>query len=276
MAAVTNATLDSLAIGNDRIRVEVAPGHGGRLAAIVVDGVDLLVRLGAAPDATNKTGWGCYPMVPWAGRVRDGRFTFRGRRHQLPITFGGHAIHGVGFAMPWTVADHDAASIELELTMPNDVRWPFGGTAHQRIMVDGDRIGLELTTTAADRAFPASIGWHPWFRKPERIDFAPTAMYRRDRHGITVDELVEVPPGPWDDCFVNERPVAVTIDGITVTLTSDCVDWVVFDERPYATCVEPQTAPPDAPNIRPHVLEPGEALTACCELVANASESTAA
>jgi hypothetical protein len=36
----------------------------------------------------------------------------------------------------------------------------------------------------------------------------------------------------------------------------------VFDELPFATCIEPQSAPPDAPNVRPHVLEPGESLTA--------------
>ena len=50
---------------------------------------------------------------------------------------------------------------------------------------------------------PASLGWHPWFRKPDRLDFHPEAMYRRDDEHIAVDELVDVPPGPWDDCFVN-------------------------------------------------------------------------
>lgn len=259
MTCEPSATID---VGHDRITVAVDPRRGGRLASVDVDGVELLVRYGTRPETTSATGWGAYPMVPWAGRIRHGRFRFRGRIHDLPRTFGPHAIHGVGFATPWRTVGRDDTSVELELELPTDARWPLGGVARQRIAVDGDRIALHLSVTATDRAFPASIGWHPWFRKPQRIEFDPLAMYRRDEHGITVDELVEVPAGPWDDCFLNEQPVVVSIDGVTVTLSSNCVEWVVYDERSYATCIEPQTAPPDAPNIRPEVVEPGSTLSA--------------
>ena len=34
----------------------------------------------------------------------SGRFTFDGAEHQLPINFGTHAIHGVGFDAAWAVA----------------------------------------------------------------------------------------------------------------------------------------------------------------------------
>ena len=117
---------------------------------------------------------------------------------------------------------------------------------------------------------PAALGWHPWFRKPTAVDFKPSAMYRRDDEWITVDELVAVPDPPFDDCFVNTDPVCVTVpsDGRTIelVLTSDCTDWVVFDMRAHATCIEPQTAPPDAFNIRPHRLEPGDTLAAWYEI----------
>jgi aldose 1-epimerase len=249
-------------IGNDRITVEIEPGLGGRLAALTVDGVDLLVRRHSAAATSAPLAWGSYPMVPWAGRIRDGRFTFRGRAYDLPRTLGGHAIHGVGFISPWTLRDRDDDAAELRLALPEDARWPFGGTARQRLRIDREGVLLELSVTAGTRPFPVSLGWHPWFRKPERVDFRPTAMYRRDRHGITVDELIAVPPGPWDDCFVNDQPVEITIDGITIRLTSDCTDWVVYDEPAHATCIEPQTAPPDSFTIRPHVLPPGDTLAA--------------
>ncbi len=80
-------------------------------------------------------------------------------------------------------------------------------------------------------------------------------MYRRDDDHITLGELVDVPPGPWDDCFVNHEPIAMMIDGIEVTLRSDCTHWVVYDEPAHATCVEPQTGPPDAFNIAPRILQ---------------------
>jgi aldose 1-epimerase len=256
------AVSDRMTIGGDAMSTLVDPTRGGRLAELTVDGTDVLVGHASAPDSTAPTRWGCYPMVPWAGRIRRGRFEFRGSAYELPINFGHHAIHGVGVDAEWNVVDRGPDGVELSLGLPADERWPFGGTARQTIRVAGRTLHLELSVTADRAAFPASLGWHPWFRKPQRLEFHPTAMYRRDDDHIAVDELVAVPPGPWDDCFVNERPVVAEIAGRTLRLTSDCTTWVVYDELPHATCIEPQTGPPDAPNIAPRVVEPGETLAA--------------
>jgi aldose 1-epimerase len=256
----------NLTIGDGPISVTVAAADGGRLAQITAGDVDLLVGRDEQPEASSAMGWGCYPMVPWAGRIRDGVFEFGGRRYELPRSMGAHAIHGVGLISSWDRGATNDRSVELTLELPTDARWPFGGTARQRISVDGNQVRLELSVTAHDRPFPASLGWHPWFRKPSRLDFHPTAMYRRDHHQVAVDELVDVPPGPWDDCFVNDRPVSIDVGGVRVELTSDCTHWVVFDEKPHATCIEPQTGPPDAFNIAPQVVEPGQTQQAWYEL----------
>jgi len=87
-------------------------------------------------------------------------------------------------------------------------------------------------------------------------------MYRRDDDGIAVADLVLVPPGPWDDCFVNDEPVELMLDGLRLRLSSSCRDWVLYDERAHATCIEPQTGPPDAFTIAPRVLPPGGSLRA--------------
>src|SRR5262245_52276329 len=205
--------------------------------------------------------WGSYPMVPWAGRIRRGRFTFDGEQYTLPANLDNHAIHGVGFVAPWTVVEHSPEHIELELSLPSDSRWPFGGSARQRIRVDGTTVRCELSAFAGDRAMPVSLGWHPWFRKPEQLDFHPESMYRRDDDYIAVEELVPVPKVPWDDCFVNRSPVGLTVGGVELRMQSDCTDWVVYDMPAHATCVEPQSAPPDAFNLRTDRLEAGEGLT---------------
>jgi aldose 1-epimerase len=228
---------------------------GGRLAQLSVHDVDMLV--GADP-AFDEMQWGSYAMVPWAGRVRRGRFEFAGSHYQLPINLEPHSIHGVGYRSEWTVASATPTSAELTLQLPLDESWPFGGTARQRFDVTPGAVRLELDVVAGDQPMPVSFGWHPWFRKPDAIDFRPNAMYRRDSDHITVDELIEVPVGPWDDCFVNVRPVRIAIDGVQLELSSDCTDWVVYDEPAHATCIEPQTGPPDAFNIRQRVLQPGE------------------
>ena len=258
-----------LQLADDRFTVTIAPDAGGRVAQLAIDGTPLLIGPDDVPsdlrldDGTPApTAWGAYPMVPWAGRIRRGRFAFQGATYQLPINFEAHAIHGVGFVSTWTVEEHSATAARLRLDLPTDDRWPFGGRAVHAIALEDRALVLRIEVTAGDRAFPVSFGWHPWFRKPATLDFHPARMYRRDAEGIAVDELVAVPPGPWDDCFTNTLPVGLDIDGVALELTSDCTRWVVYDQRSHATCVEPQTDPPDAFTIAPRVLEPGESHAA--------------
>src|SRR5690242_19093642 len=78
--------------------IGIHPAPGGRLASIVVEGLELVVTSG---DRTAD--WGCYVMAPFAGRIRDGRFTYKGTEHQLPRNMGQHAIHGTVFERPWKV-----------------------------------------------------------------------------------------------------------------------------------------------------------------------------
>lgn len=259
---MTSPTGDTISIDDGDLSVTIAPEAGGRIAQISIRGVDLLIGPGDGPAVPAPISWGLYPMVPWAGRIRHGRFRFGHRIVDLPRANGPHAIHGVGYTSPWEVVDADGISVELRLDLPTDLRWPFGGYSRQRIAIEDGAIVLDLDVTADHEAFPATIGWHPWFRKPDSMVFEPSAMYRRDATGIAVDELTEVSSPPWDDCFRNDRPVRLEIDGIALELTSPCDHWVVFSEPPHATCVEPQTGPPDAPTIRPAVVAPGETLAA--------------
>lgn len=247
-----------LTLGEGALRVDVAPQAGGRIAQIRIDGVEQLV--GHADDTAAAIAWGSYPMVPWAGRIRRGRFTVDGRAFELPRNLGDHAIHGVGFAMPWQIDEQSPHHVELSLRLPQDERWPFGGVARQRIEVEDRRVRMTLAATAGEQAMPVSLGWHPWFLKPERLDFAPRAAYPRDGDGIAVLPTIAPPPGPWDDCFLNDESPVLHRAGQRIRLASDCDHWVVFDMPAHATCVEPQSGPPDAFNLMPVRLAPGESL----------------
>jgi aldose 1-epimerase len=251
-----------IGIGNEQLAIRIAPSAGGRIAQMCCEGVDWLCDWNE--DNAAAIGWGSYPMVPWAGRIRRGRFRFDGRDIQLPLTLGAHAIHGTGFMQHWQVAKHCPTQVELSLQLPRDARWPFGGTVHQRVSVAGRTLRMELSLTAAELAMPRPVlGWHPWFRKPERLDFNPASHYPRDAEGIATLPLAAVPPGPWDDCFINERAVILYRARQALRLSSDCDHWTVFDERAHATCMEPHSGPPDAFNLDPRPrLEPGESVAA--------------
>ncbi len=246
------------------LEVALAPEAGGRIAQLRYEGVDWLV--GAEEGGQAAIAWGCYPMVPWAGRIRRGRFPFDGRDYLLPATFGDHAIHGVGFTRRWQI-DHlasDAAT--LSLALPNDVYWPFGGVATQVIHVQANSVRLQLSVQAGERAMPAVLGWHPWFRKPDRLLFTPDAMYPQDGEGIAVLPRVSPGPGPWDDCFVASGDAMLERARQRLLLHADTDHWVVYDGPRHATCVEPQTGPPDAFNLAPNRLEPGQRLQLTFEL----------
>jgi aldose 1-epimerase len=249
--------------------VAVHPASGGRLGQITVAAQPLLIDV---PDeGAHPTQWGSFPMAPWAGRVRQGRFHFDGHEHRLAINHHdgdgparAHAIHGVVFDRRWRVVDESATACSLQI----DLDWEFGGRAVQNVELAGDRLSVTLTVAATDRPFPATIGWHPWFLPPDRLEFRPTAMYRRDDVGIPTGELVTPGPRPWDDCFLNTEPVELHYERAVaprVRVESDCDHWVVFDEMVHSTCVEPQSGPPDAFNLSPRppvdVVTPDTPLT---------------
>lgn len=256
MAPFAPGPLIELSRGN--LQVEIAAQAGGRIAQIKRKGVEQL----ASFDESNTAmiGWGCYPMLPWAGRVRRGEFEFAGQRHQLPLNMGAHSIHGVGFAMPWQVDFHGSHLLELSLALPQDERWPFGGRAYHRMELEGDSLLLRLALQAGSAAMPATIGWHPWFRKPERLRFSPTGMYPRDEDGIATLPIGPPSAGPWDDCFINTGEAILETAGQQLQLSSDCMHWVVYDQSHGATCVEPQSGPPNAFNLEPFELAPGQTL----------------
>lgn len=243
------------------LQVDIAADAGGRIARISRDGMDWLVGYDDANAA--MIAWGCYPMLPWAGRIRRGRFVFEGREYRLPINLQGHAIHGVGFGLPWQIRERQSHCIELSLELPRDGRWPFGGVAVQQIELTDDAVRCRLSLQAGDEAMPRPVlGWHPWFIKPDRLEFHPQAFYPRDDEGIAVPPTVAPPPGPWDDCFINHQPVLIHRQGRRLRLTSDCNHWVVYDQPAHATCVEPQTGPPDAFNLAPATLLPHASIDA--------------
>ncbi len=246
-----------LHLGRNRAVIDAA--HGGRLAGLLVDGRQLI-----AGDATdpNPLHWGSYPMVPWAGRIRRGRFSFAGVDHVLPINMAPHAIHGTGFTRPWTVTHAGSLAVELEaqLSAPDRGDWPFGGIARQRFELEADSLTCWLEIHA-ETPMPASLGWHPWFVKPDSIEFSPSAMYVRDDDYVTIARTVAPGPPPWDDCFTDvPQPVVLRWDDFELQITSSCDHWVVFDMPEHATCVEPQSGPPDALNIAPRVVMPGDPL----------------
>lgn len=232
-----------LKAGNDRIRIE--PSCGGRVASLVISGLELLV--GEAPD---PLAWGCYPMVPWAGRVRDGQFTWRDVPVKLPVRMPPHAIHGTVFDRPW----RRAGGHRLEVDLGDE--WPWQGTANSEFEMGEGWFQWKVKVFSRESVMPAMVGWHPWFKRQladgscATLAFHAEEMYRRDPEGIPSGIRVRPSSGPWDDCFtgVDFPPRIRWSNGLNLEVVSTCDHWVIFDEPEHSFCVEPQSGPPNAFN----------------------------
>lgn len=246
-------------ISNESLVATIDPVAGGRIASYEVNGQEILVTA-----ARSEYDWGLYPMVPYAGRVRNATFNFNDTEYRLPVVTNGHALHGTVMHHEWDVTQHDTHSVTLTTSLGK--HWPFSGRCEHTITALPDRLRCVLSLHADD-TMPMQVGWHPWFRTPRHVAASFNAMLKRDEHGITTDERVDVPDGPVDDCFLepNAWP-RVTVENTMIEIASDCPFWVRFDAPFGDVCIEPQSGPPNGINDAPYILEAGATFTRWMEL----------
>lgn len=251
----------SLVSPDGRTTVAVDNDCGARLAALTIDGFDIIV-----PDGPDVFSWGCYPMAPYAGRVRDAVVVIDGSPYPLAPSAPPHAIHGTVLAVPWTVLEHQDSRALLVTDL--DLPWPVEGTVRHDISLDNDGLTMRLDITAHDD-MPCTIGWHPWFVRPESYTVPFRTLWRRDAHGIATRDAITHDPdtpafGTYDDCLsdlVSSPELSYRARGLTITLDSDCSHWVVYDQPEHAMCLEPQSGPPNQINDDPVRLGFGETLS---------------
>ncbi|MGW5633754.1 aldose epimerase family protein [Streptomyces sp. NPDC003832] len=239
--------------------VTVQPGNGGRIGGLRVGGTELL-RQGER--------FGCFPMVPWCGRTRDGRFLDGGVVRQMPLNAPPHAIHGTARDGAWRTAraGADEAVITYDLVEP----WPHRARVTQVVALAEGSLTLTMSVETYQDSFPAQIGWHPWFHRTlggtdVTLDFSPAWQEERGADHLPTGKRIDPEPGPWDDCFGMPEGVDVTLTwpGLLALKVTSPESWVVvYDEQEEAVCVEPQTGPPDGLNTLPRLVTPLEPLEA--------------
>ena len=214
-------------------------------------------------------------MAPWVGRVRDGRLEWGGDSFKLNPNLGRHAIHGACFDRPWQVGRRTSRSVELSVAI-DSARWPFGGTAHQRISLEAGSLTC-AASIRADAPMPAALGWHPWFRRDPGADLALTVAADRrleldqtlipTGRSLPVEGSFDLRDGPLlgdrrlDYVYIDARGPAIVrwpdLE-LQVEFGAPVVSVVVFSP-PGAVCVEPATAWPDAVRLSAEGL-PGTGL----------------
>lgn len=240
----------------------VEPGAGGRLASLIVGGRERLVTTEDPSALLPAVTWGSFAMLPWVGRMRDGRLSWRGTSAQLRRDFGAHAIHGTTYDVAWDVVAAGERSVELGCRLGASERWPFAGEARQRFELHADALELSIEVLA-EGPMPVAAGWHPWFRRsgdeplavrvpaPAVIettaDLIPTGALLPVDGRCDLRRLVDVMGRQLDDAYVGvEGPSVVAWTDLELTIEAAPLRSVVVYVTPTSVCVEPQTAWPDA------------------------------
>lgn len=267
--------------------IRIDPADGGRIVSLVIAGVERILPKARARAREPALYWGCYPMVPWAGRLANGRVPTNDGEVRLEPNLPPSAIHGLGFDKSWEVVDVSATAVTMSCEL-RGLEWPFGGRARQTLRLGVGSLDLELEVGGYTKAGPAGLGWHPWFTRPPgadleiRLDASEVLVLDADL--VPTGEVRPVAPdedlrsGPplgdrrLDHVYVRATgPAVVRWPDLELSIEFDTgMETVVVYTPAEGVCVEPQTVWPNAPVLAAagvrgtglRTLQPGESFSA--------------
>jgi aldose 1-epimerase len=145
--------------GEARLAVNL---RGGGLRRLVVGDWDVI---DGYPAGAVTAGWPGAVLVPWPNRVRNGRWTWRGRELQLDVHSSDepNAIHGLVAWQPWTVLERTASAAGVGTVLEPHPGYPF----RLAVAVDYDLSPDRLAVTTRVRNLgaevaPVGLGMHPY------------------------------------------------------------------------------------------------------------------
>ena len=141
--------------GGSIARFEYAPSKGKPIP--LLRGID--------DESAGVLAHGSFPLVPYCNRIRDGRFTFRGREVRIARNMASDAspLHGQGWLAPWQVLRITEAEAELRF-VHEPGEWPWRYEARQVFTLDDAGLEVVLTcTNTGDEPMPCGLGQHPYF-----------------------------------------------------------------------------------------------------------------
>lgn len=178
--------------------VAVVTEVGATIRHYSVAGCDVLD--GFRADEVCSGGRG-QQLIPWPNRVRDGRYSFAGKRQQLALTepANGNAIHGLVRWANWQAESTEPARVVMTLRLHPQPGW--SGSLDLSMTAELSASGLTVTTRARNSGgveVPYGTGAHPYLTVGgDRVDSA-TLEVPAGRFAAPDDRGIPVDPRPVD------------------------------------------------------------------------------
>jgi aldose 1-epimerase len=136
---------------------------------VAADGSETDILWGYSGGSQKKGGQGDV-LIPFPGRIAEGRYSFDGQALQLDRNDkeGPNAIHGFVRALPWKThrADSNCVSFDVRLDAASYGHRGYPFSLFIRVTYTLDRQGLVCAFAVQNvgrQAAPVGVGFHPYF-----------------------------------------------------------------------------------------------------------------
>jgi aldose 1-epimerase len=233
-------------------------------------------------------------LFPFAGRIREGKYRYRGREYQLETNDNqGNAIHGFAYTRPWRVIAQTPSSVTGEFQAAVDDSkilklWPADFRIRATYTVqDRQLLARYEFRNTGDGPLPWWFGTHPYFRlslggdRPEDavIRFAVDKQWEL-ANLIPTGKVIGVPDAAefaagakiskreFDNAFsglgIESKPWSGSVTDTAAQRTTatrfgkpfrECV--IFIPPHREAICLEPYTAVPNAFELTDRGIDAG-------------------
>lgn len=168
--------------------------------------------------AKGKVGGQGDVLIPFPGRVRDGRYTFAGQSYQMDCNDkeGPNAIHGFLRLILWEVAEQSESSITFCTSLQADEHpgYPFALRASVTYTLNQGGMTCRFTLeNIGECAAPVAAGFHPYFTVGSALIDGdtlqvPMAATLQFENLLPTGQVLPVEDTPYD--FRQPRPIGET------------------------------------------------------------------
>ena len=146
---------------------QLLPEQGGALANWHIGDQAMLRTASSKAIAANEPlGMASFPLVPYSNRIAHAAFEWAGQPYRLSRNFApeSHAIHGVGWQLPWQAVEVSENHALLTLDFGGSDYWPWSFKASQEITLHAHALDIKLKAkNQMEMPVPLAFGHHPYF-----------------------------------------------------------------------------------------------------------------
>lgn len=218
MASITADTERTLSFQNQRAVVSPWGASLRRYLFIDADGREIDSVWGYSGGSEKRGGQGDV-LIPFPGRIGNGRYAFDGLTFQLECNDkeGPNAIHGFVRSLPWQIQqlhpNRVTFEVRLDATTYADRGYPFSLRILVTYELNNQGLGCRFSVTnVGHKPAPVGVGFHPYFTVGTSIvdeaeaQIPGTGFLEFNERLVPTGTIYLVQDTPWD--YRRFRPIA--------------------------------------------------------------------